>query len=321
MIQLLAALTGDRKAAELCNVVNTGHREDAYTGIYNIMLQQIGDTAKITREDTKSAIMTSFYSSRAEPKRVFGEGALLDVFYGTLMDVAPGCWELNETLLALWNPEAYSHDWILPDNFHVHVKVISDVRETVHFLNKPYDVFYKENLPAESGRSLGPNMIHSVDGMIVREITRRCDYDPRRINSIKWILDNDHLHGTRKSGPEDKMLLTLWKHYEWTGYLSARILDYICTDNIGLIRTSEIYDLLGSMPEKPFKVVSIHDAFRCLPHYGNDLRKQYALQLYLIAKSNLLSALISQLVGKNITVNKLDPEMYKDILATNYALS
>ena len=28
-IQLLAALTGDRKAARLCNVVDTGHREDA----------------------------------------------------------------------------------------------------------------------------------------------------------------------------------------------------------------------------------------------------------------------------------------------------
>ena len=55
-IQLLAALTGDRKAARLCNIVDTGHREDAYTGLYNIMLDRIGEGAKITRKDTKSAI-------------------------------------------------------------------------------------------------------------------------------------------------------------------------------------------------------------------------------------------------------------------------
>lgn len=68
-LQLLAALTGDRKAAGLCNVVNTYKdkaaqkeafeevlRQDAYTGIYNEMLEVIGESSKITRDDTKQAI-------------------------------------------------------------------------------------------------------------------------------------------------------------------------------------------------------------------------------------------------------------------------
>ena len=55
-IQLLAALTGDRKAARLCNVVDTGHREDAYTGLYNSMVERIGEGGKINRKDTKQAI-------------------------------------------------------------------------------------------------------------------------------------------------------------------------------------------------------------------------------------------------------------------------
>lgn len=55
-IQLLACLTGDRKAAMLCNVVDTGHREDAYTGLYEAMCERIGEGAKITRKDTKNAI-------------------------------------------------------------------------------------------------------------------------------------------------------------------------------------------------------------------------------------------------------------------------
>ena len=155
MLQLLAVLTGDRKAAELCNVVSTGSREDAYTAIYEDMLNQIGDESKITRSDTKQAIMTSYYGSTAMPKRVFGEGKLLDVFYETMRRRSPAAWELNEAFLAMWDPEAFVNSWILPDNFHVHVKVMSQVRETVHFLNAPYDVYYNVNAPMTEGRSLG----------------------------------------------------------------------------------------------------------------------------------------------------------------------
>ena len=57
-LQILAALTGDRRAAELCNVVNTGKREDAYTGIYMDMCGRIGEEGRIKRSDTKQAIMT-----------------------------------------------------------------------------------------------------------------------------------------------------------------------------------------------------------------------------------------------------------------------
>ena len=55
-LQLLAVLTGDRKAAEICNVVDVGGRKDAYTEVYQHMLLKAGDTAKIKREDTKQAI-------------------------------------------------------------------------------------------------------------------------------------------------------------------------------------------------------------------------------------------------------------------------
>ena len=55
-LQLLAALTGDRQAAELCNVVDTGTREDAYTLIYDEMIRRTGGQAKISRDDTKEAI-------------------------------------------------------------------------------------------------------------------------------------------------------------------------------------------------------------------------------------------------------------------------
>lgn len=321
-LQLLAVLTGDRLASELCNVVSTGKREDSYTAIYQRMLAIINDVSKISRDDTKQAIMTSLYSSRAMPKKIFGEGALLDVFYHTMESSAPGAWELNEAMLGLWNSNAHSHDWVLPDNFHVHVKVMDRVKETVNFLNEPFEVFHHINRPTKDGRSLGANTIHSIDGMIVREITRRCDYDMAKITALYELLETDgSTFGRGTKNEDDKLVLTLWDHYLSTGYLSARILDHLTEDNLGHVDGAVIHELLETLPERPFKVVSIHDCFRVHPNYGNDLRWQYAHQLALIARSDLLSSIISQLVGKPIKVGKLDPKLWLDVQRTDYALS
>lgn len=322
-LQLLAALTGDRKAATLCNVIDAGHRADAYTGIYSQMVETIGETAKIDRSQTKEAIMTSLYGSTAMPKKIFGEGALLDVFYDTMKRNAPAAWELNEAFLAMWNPEVDINSWVLPDNFHVHVKVMDQEKDTIQFLNQPFEIFYNVNRPTESGRSLGANTIHSIDGMIVRELIRRCDYDPAKIQSLRNLLQSEFIAGTDESTENGKLVACLWNHYQETGYLSARILEVLDADNIGHVDTSVIIALLDSLPEKPFKVISIHDCFRCLPTYGNDLRRQYNIQLQLIAQSDLLSVLIGQIIGKpgRVHIGKLDPDMHLEIMDTNYALS
>jgi hypothetical protein len=318
-LQLLAALTGDRSAAELCNVVDTGKREDAYTRIYQLMMEILGETGQISRDQVKEAIMTALYGSKAVPKRVFGEGELLNLFYKTMERVAPAAWELNEAFLAMWDPTALINEWVLPDNFHVKVKVMSQVADTVHFLNAPYEVTYKINAPMEEGRSLGANTIHSIDGMVVRELTRRCDYSPAQLDAVRSALAGPG--GQRSDRPKDQLLTELWDHYRASGYLSARILDHIDAENVGLIDPEPVWELLGSLPERPFKVVSIHDCFRCLPHYVNDLRRQYNLQLQLIAKSDLLQFLLSQIMRREVNITKFDPTLYMSIGETNYALS
>lgn len=330
-LQLLAALTGDRKAAELCNVVSTSDngkkptRRDAYTGVYKHMLKKTGDTAKIDRSQCKEAVMTSLYGSTALPKQVFGEGSLLDLFYTTMRELAPAAWRLNETFLAIWDPNALSHDWVLPDNFHVHIKVMGQIRKTVHFLNQPFEIFYNENIPIEGGRSLGANSIHSVDGFIVREMTRRCDYDPAHIDRIRKIINGQPVPEIKLSKENqahaDQMVQILWARYQDSHYLSARILDYLDPNNLHPAYRAPIKELVDSLPAKPFKVVSIHDCFRVLPHYGNDLRIQYNNQLMLVARSNILSSIISQILNRPISINKYDPLLYRSIPHTEYALS
>lgn len=322
-IQLLACLTGDRKAASLCNVIDTGHREDAYVKLYHCMVNKVGEGAKIERKATKQAIMTAFYSSTAVPKQVFGEGALLDIFYETMMEEAPGAWETTQAMLDIWDPTALINEWVMPDNFHVKVKVMGNTTEYVHFLNQPFEVNYSVNQPIENGRSLGANTTHSLDGMVVREMTRRCDYDVVQIANI-WKLIDGERGGTSRTRDQDKIVLALLAHAEDSGFLSARIFQYLDVANFGHLNgkmTKKLIKLLGTLPPKPFQVLSVHDCFRCLPNYGNDLRRQYNSILADIAESELLSFMISQIVGRVVSVDKLDRNLAIDIRDANYALS
>lgn len=260
-LQILACVTGDRKAAQLCNVVNTGHRMDAYQAIYEAMLAHIGQDARVSRDDCKSAIMTALYGSQAVPKEVFGEGALLKTFYQVMQENAPAAWELNEAFLEMWNPENTINSWVMPDNFHVHVKVMDIEAETVFFQNKNYETYRKVNKATPKGRSLGANTTHSIDGMIVREITRRCDHDPEMIRNVNrclfTVLDTPEVI---EDTNDARMVLQLWEHYEKSGYLSARILEHINEETVHLIDDrGVVITLIESLPAKSFKVISIHD--------------------------------------------------------------
>lgn len=55
-LQLLAALTCDRKAASICNVIDSGDRENAYQDIYEAMTKAIGEAGKIDPDDVKQAV-------------------------------------------------------------------------------------------------------------------------------------------------------------------------------------------------------------------------------------------------------------------------
>lgn len=324
-LQLLACLTGDRKAAQLCNVINyiedgVIQRRDGYTVIYNEMNDRIQETGRIQRNDVKKAVMTALYGSKAQPKRVFGEGGLLYTFYDTMEELAPAAWELNENMPMFWQ-QTKCHSWTMPDNFHVHVKVMDQRTDTVHFLNTPYEVHRQVNEPTEQGRSLGANTIHSTDGYIVREMNRRCNYDWIKVSRISDWLSEKPVDPEPGNQLDFEMAQTLWAHYMRTGVLSARILDHLDAWNIGYYDAQVLKDLIQSLPAKPFQIVSIHDCFRCLPNYGDDMRKQYNLQLQAIAKSDLLSAMLSEITGRHVAVTKVDPNMWIDIADAEYALS
>jgi len=325
-LQLLACLTGDRSAAELCNVVNymgeNGKplRRDAYTVVYDKMLNILGEASRIKRSDTKQAIMTAFYGSEAKPKEVFGEGIRLKTFENVMETVASGPWALNKFLLQCGNPDANRYVWVLPDNFHAVIKVMVPEVQTVNFLGKPFDITRMVQGTEEKTRMLSANITHSIDGMVVREMLRRCNFNMNQVNYIKSLCEgtSDYM-----VAPDDnyEMVNTLWSNYEKSGFLSTRIFDYLDSETIALVDTDVIMAMLNTMPKKPFPVMTVHDCFRCHPNYGNDLRRQYNQILSDIAKSDLLGFILSQVLGQEFSAGKLDDSLWQDILETDYALS
>lgn len=324
-IQILSLLSGCVESAFRCNVVSLDEeRKDVYQEVFNRMLEKLGKDVSINYDDVKKSVMTSFYSSIAVPRNTFGEGSvLLDLFYETVEEMMPGAWELNKSLLAIWQKDKKSHDWVLPDNFHVKVKVMRSEEGKVTFLHNRYVVNYYVNDCDETGRSLPANITHSVDGFVVRELVNRASK-----NKTEWFLKfNDICKGAKEfkepKREKDILLLSLLDQYEKSNFFSVRILDCIDRKNIGLLKANhlvKINELILSLPEKSFEVLPTHDCFRVLPNYGNQVRKLYNQVLHEIGASDLLQSIVSQITGRQLTVNK--PYDFKDkVLHANYALS
>lgn len=310
-LQLLSLLVSCPTSWKLCG--GDENILDAYAEIF----QHMNTGLKIDRKDVKQSIMTALYGSTATPKAVFGED--VDVFYDWMEKLAPGAWDLNLGIQELWDEiEGTTYDWTMPDNFYAcietHDKEILDFK----FLDEDFQVIQKVNERPRFHKGLGPNLIHSVDGMIVREMYRRCQYDQKTIDRVVEAL-NKGANGT--NGKSADMVNTLWEHYLESGFLSVRILDYIYEDTLGLVDDEVILELIESLPPRSFELVCVHDCFRCHPNYGNDLRRQYNRILADICDSNLLRYIASQVADQTIQARKVGIIPREVILNANYTLS
>lgn len=311
-LQLLSLLVSCEKSFNLCGGDPT-HCKSAYQAIYEAM----GISERLTYKQVKQACMTAFYGSTATPEAVFGDH--IELFYETMERMAPGAWDLNQGLQDLWTMfTASDYSWVLPDNFHAYIETKKSELVPFSFLNTTYKMVKKINGRPDFHKGLGPNVIHSVDGFIVREMFRRCSYDPKTITRVKDLLSVVAVGTTGKSAP---MVQTLWSHYKTTGFLSTRIFDYLFHDTMGLVDYTTIKNLIDQLPAQPFEMVSVHDCFRCHPNYGNDLRRQYQLILADLNDSTLLQSLCSQVAGKRVPVKKLGKLTRQMILDSNYCLA
>lgn len=316
--QLLSIITGDATASKLCNVVSTGEREDLYTNLFSVFSSL---NLPVTREQVKKAIMTYFYGSVAKPKEVFGE--YYPQFRTIVHQLCKGPADLNDLLLAVWDNTATEYSWVMPDGFFVHFNV--ERNESIPFVIDGVEDYASVKVvgPTEGGRCLGANLTHSLDGLVCREMITRCNLNRVKILALlnNKINENKSLSTTITTNPKNQMVQKLWNLYKETGFLSARILANLTPENLCLIdELTPIVNLANSLPDKPFEVISIHDCFKCLPNYGNDIRQQYISILMQLADADMLSYLLSKILRKEIKVAKLTDNLSELIAQSEYAI-
>lgn len=174
--QIMACLIGCPTTAANVNLVNTGKREDVYQKVTDIM--DMG----FMRKEVKYPIMTHYYNSKAKPKEIFGaDTPELAKFYEVLAQELPGAEEVMEDINSCWQGDALQHVWTLPDGHTAWVPVMVESNgknlpekiEVDEMDGATFTYKYEVNMPSAKGISLPANVVHSIDGYIVREMIRR----------------------------------------------------------------------------------------------------------------------------------------------------
>lgn len=175
--QIYAVLTGCKTTAANCGLVDIGYRVDAYTKITHTMDDELGGDLAYPRADIKGAVMKALYNSKKAPKDLCGEDTPeLNAFYNSMHKELPGAMQGLAAINSYWNSTKLVNEFTLPDGHTAYIPV-TEMRSTrIEVDELDHTTFtyqYESNEPSDNGRSLAPNIIHAIDGYVVREMVRR----------------------------------------------------------------------------------------------------------------------------------------------------
>jgi len=331
-VQIMSVVTGCVAGATATGLVNPNKRSDAYTEVTAAMGTILGGKVNISRADAKRALMTSMYGSKAVPKELFGEDTPeLAAFYEACKQTAPGAWELLQDLLGTWKPYALTHEWKLPDGFDVKIKVMAKQEARIEVDELDHATFtyeFYENTGTQKGVSNVANVVHSIDAYILRCIHRRCNYDLTMIMDVANLIEIELLQRllgySGLCDSKDTMIPYYCEQYTRSNMADVVILPYLDITNIGYLSTKHLQalsEIVESMLSySPFEVVAIHDEFTCHANNMNYLRQQYINVLAELADSNILTDIMSQLLGYPVVYQKLSNNLSCLIRNSNYGL-
>lgn len=175
-LQVMAMLMGDPQTAKEVNLGDSGRREDIYQHVadrMNDMLQR----QDISKAYTKQPVMTHYYNSIKNPRDTF-EDDELEAFYKVLDGLLPAGERVMKILNKQWNPRAKHHTWVLPDGHTAHVKTMTQQLGVYTFRDVKLEYLYYVNKGNKTDfRSLAPNMVHSIDGYIARQMVLRAPFE------------------------------------------------------------------------------------------------------------------------------------------------
>jgi len=195
-IQIMAVISGCRETAKYVNCINPNVRYDLYTEVAKMMNKKLKE--RVPRQIVKQVTMTHFYNSEATPKALLSKKAV-EAFYEVITGLLPGAEEVMHTINDCWNPNANHHSWIMPDSHTVYVPVIEGINGTCtdpEFGEIPLRWYHQTN--SDNYRSLCPNVIHSIDGYIAREMVRRCNFQLTHVHDC-FMFNPNYLQEVSKT--------------------------------------------------------------------------------------------------------------------------
>ncbi len=246
-IQIMAALSGCTATALEVNMIIPDQRRDLYTTVAEQMTTIVHHP--ISRQKVKKPVMTHYYNSMETPK-LYMSKTELNAFYEVLENNFEGAEEVMRIINDCWDPHALYHRWTLPDGHVARVKTMTYKQGKTHIddFDIDLDYVYWINEGNHNYRSLAPNVIHSIDGYVAREMVRK-----------------------------------------------AKILG--------------------------FELCHIHDCFMFHPNYMEQVIDNYRQIMADIASSNLLDAILTEITGKPVVLQKTTNVLPSYIQKSTYMLS
>lgn len=328
-IQIMSCLTGCHIGAYNTGLINDNMRADAYTkcteSMIDILAGVLSEALEVSRSDAKTALMTSFYGSKAQPIRIFGENTpQLEAFYQAAAEIAPGAWELRQDLLDSWQPYALSHSWKLPDGFDVKVKVMkkidgNDSRSRIEVDELDHATFTYEfyiNEGEKRGKSNVANVTHSVDGFVLREMHRRCNHDVNVTRRAVVAMEEEVGERLVKFADTTinvdletyNQMLYYIDNYKRSGMPSTVIIPLINRQTVKLLDDKHLAKLCAighdMLRQGSFPIITVHDEFKSHPNDVNAMRWHYKEILADVADSDMLNDILSQIYGCKATFTK-----------------
>lgn len=327
--QIMSALTADPVGLHLCGALGN-KRTNLYQTVFDVF-NQLGemwggetfDINQFEYKDIKKAIMTSNYGSKAEPLNLLGKQNL-PRFVEAMQVCCSGAWMLKERLVNTWDSNSNSQDWILPDNFHVVNPVMVNKFYQTDFLGSEVHFSIRTQGYKERGISNAANLVHSVDGFIMREVVRRCHFDESVLQRFSELLIESMQTKIdyELDYESESMFHNLLDRYNSTGIVSMRIVDYVKdiedTRALPLDYREKLLQITDKMLlQGSFDIAVVHDSFKVLPNDANYLRYWYNDVLANICDSNLLYNLLGQMDKqpdhKMYKVSKQEKEQRKQL--------
>lgn len=321
-------------------------KENLPSDIYTVIGEEIRATfnlGDIPRKVIKKALMAWGYGGYSHLCQLCN--VKQDTLNAVMFDIAKslgfmGIFTMRQACLDAWDEDALEHKWELPDGYQIHQVITQDtfardvmtgeyiypakrVEITLNGKQRGIDCRWSKigtrNQKESGTRSIGANLIHSLDAYLMRELVRRCKQD-FTIKPEEFSKVIEYSFDIKVKDPKAEELFHMW---EETNIVSLNILNHLSyEDYLPRPYWEAICQVIDDLPKEGFDIRPIHDEFACLPRYANDMRYQFnhlIAELYLSTILQYFSKQFSMLQIKPIDEAK--PGMVKQILEADYLLS